>query len=284
MKTVVGRLTETAAVPDPLALPAEWAEWAEEPGQVIRVEEVGALLGTLHAVIVGRDEAWFEGLWVQPSARGRGVGRRLVSEAETLVRGYGAAIVRTAVPGRDYGALAVAERAGFVRHSEAAVMVADIPSGPIEVPYEAHVVPARSTDARAITSLFETAPHLTGWRGLVPLGWRFRRFVVELLQGLVRDGRVLRTGEAAEGPVEGAASFAVRGDTAIVSALAGPPAHRQALFGAVVERARHGGARRIALFVSEADVAEGLRSAFVPHPWCPDGLVIVEKVLTVKTH
>ena len=199
MKTVIAPLTDNATGTDSRALPAEWAQWAEEPGQGVQVEDGGALLGTLHAVIVGRDEAWCEGLWVEPSARGRGVGRRLVTEAEKVVRGYGAAIMRTAVPARDYGALAVAERTGFTRHSEAGVVIADIPQGPLDLPYEAPVAPALPEDARAIIGLTETAPQLTDWGGLVPLGWRFRRLVPELLLGLIKDERVLRTGEAGGG-------------------------------------------------------------------------------------
>ncbi len=278
MKTVIAQLTDAAAGPDPLAMPAEWALWAEEPGRAVRVEDDGEVLGTLHAVIVARDEAWVEGLWVRPSARGRGVGRRLVAEAEALVRGYGATIVRTAVPSREYGALAVAERTGFARHSDAGVLLADIPSRPIDLPYEAPVAPARPADTRAVMSLIEAAPQVTGWRGLVPLGWRFRRLVPELLRGLIKDARLLCAGET----VEGAACFAVRGETAVVSLLAGPTAHRQALFGAVAERARSAGARRIALFTSDAAVTAGIRATFAPHPWCPDGLVVVEKTLTAR--
>ncbi len=278
MKTVIARLTDAAAGPDPLAMPAEWAQWAEEPGHAVRVEDDGEVLGMLHAVLVGRDEAWVEGLWVRRSARGRGVGRRLVAEAEALVRGYGATIIRTAVPAREYGALAVAERTGFTRHSDAGVLVANIPSGPMDLPYEAPVALARPADARAVTSLIEATPQVSGWRGLVPLGWRFRRLVPELLRGLIKDARILCSGET----VEGAACLAVRGETAVISVLAGPPAHRQALFGAVAERARSAGARRIALFTSDAGVTAGIRAAFTPHPWCPDGLVVVEKILTAR--
>jgi GNAT superfamily N-acetyltransferase len=104
MHTVIAPLID-AVPPEPAALPEEWADWAEEPGQSVSIQEAGRTLGTRHVVMVGRDEAWLEGLWVPPSARGRGVGRRLVEEAETLAGGYGATIVRTAVPARDYAAV-----------------------------------------------------------------------------------------------------------------------------------------------------------------------------------
>src|SRR5688572_12260633 len=136
MKAVVAPLVDIVP-PDPAALPQEWAEWAEEPGQRVQIEEGGRALGTVHVVLVGRDEAWLEGLWVQPAARGRGVGRRLVEEAEAIAHGYGVTTIRTAIPARDYAALAIAEGKGFARHCEAAVYLADAPSGPITIPYDA---------------------------------------------------------------------------------------------------------------------------------------------------
>jgi GNAT superfamily N-acetyltransferase len=274
MKTVIGTITE-AAGPGGSALPAEWATWAEEPGRAVRVEEEGVLLGVVHVIMVGRDEAWFEGLWVRPSARGRGVGRRLIGEADTLARGYGAAVVRTVVPGHEYGALAVAERTGFSRHSETSVLVAGIPTGPLDIPYDAPTTPAAPEDAARITAALAAAQQLVGWQGLIPLGWRFRRLVPELVRGLIRDGRV----GVAGGEPEGTALVAIRDQDIVISALTGQPAQRTALFGDALGRARASGARRVALFAPDEDAATGLRVPFTPHPWCPDGLVIVEKSL-----
>jgi predicted GNAT family acetyltransferase len=242
----------------------------------VHLEEGGTRRGALHVIIVGRDEAWLEGLWVQPSARGRGVGRRLVTEAEVIAREHGATTVRTAVPARDYAAMAVAERMGYLRHSEAAVLVAQIEAGPIDIAYDALVAPAAPADARAIMRVLGAAETLAAWRGLVPLGWRFRRLVPELVRGLIRDHRIIRSGE----PVEGVVGFAVRGEAAVISLLDGPRPQRQALFGAVAERARSAGARSIALFVPDAGALAGIRASLGPHAWCPDGLVIVEKRIT----
>jgi len=280
VKAVIAPLPETAPVtivaPGQAGLPPEWAEWAEEPGVAIHLEEEGTLRGRLHVIVVGRDEAWLEGLWVQPAARGQGVGRRLVTEAETVARGHGAMTVRTAVPARDYAALAVAERMGYVRHSEAAVFMAAIEVGPINIAYDAQVARAQPGDAPAIMRVLGASEQLAGWRGLVPLGWRFRSLVPELLRGLIEDGRIVRSGET----VEGAAGFAVRGEVAVISFLDGPRAQRQALYGAIAEQARSAGARRIALFSPDAGAVTGIRTPFVPHTWCPDGLVMVEKRLT----
>ena len=276
MKTSIEPLVD-APPADPAALPLEWAEWAEEPGQKVTIDDNGRILGVLHVTVVGRAEGWLEGLWVQPAARGRGVGRRLVQEAEDLLRGYGVGTVRTAIPSRDYTALAVAEHAGFSRCTETNVLVADMEAGPIDIAYDAQVRPAEPAEGAAILQLLAGSSVLGAWRGLVPLGWRFRQVRSELLRGLINDGRVVRSGES----VEGVAAFAVHGPAAVISALEGPRGHREALFGAVAEHARGAGASRIALFAPEPGPPSGIRASFTPHAWCPDGLVIVEKSLSV---
>ena len=276
MKTSIEPLVD-APPADPAALPPEWAEWSEEPGQRVSIEDDGRVVGMLHVVVVGPAEGWLEGLWVQPAARGRGVGRRLVQEAEDLLRGYGVGTVRTAIPSRDYAALAVAEHAGFSRCTETNVLVADIEAGPIDIAYDAQVRPAEHPEEAAILDLLAASPLLGAWRGLVPLGWRFRQVRSELLRGLINDGRVVRSGES----VEGVAAFAVHGRTAVIFFLEGPRGHHEALFGAVAEHARGAGASGIALFTPEPGPPSGIRATFTPHAWCPDGLVIVEKSLSI---
>ena len=272
MKTSIEPLVD-APPADPAALPQEWAEWSEEPGQRVSIEDDGRIVGMLHVTVVGPAEGWLEGLWVQPAARGRGVGRRLVQEAEDLLHRCGVGTVRTAIPSRDYTALAVAEHAGFSRHTETNVLVADIEAGPIDIAYDAQVRPADPPESGAILRVLGASPLIGAWRGLVPLGWRFRALQPELVKGLINDGRVVRSGES----VEGVAAFAVHGSTAVIFFLEGPRGHHEALFGAIAEHARGAGASRIALFTPEPAPPSGIRANFTPHAWCPDGLVIVEK-------
>lgn len=274
LETVIAPLVD-GAPSDVASLPPEWADWAEEPGQRVSVEENGSVLGTVHVVMVGPQEAWLEGLWVQPSAQDRGVDRRLIEQAGGIACGYGATIIRTAVPAGASAALAGAEGAGFARRGKAAVGVAEIPGGPIVVPGDVRVTEARTDEVAAVIGAMGAAEHLVAWDGLVPLGWRFRAVRPELIRGLVKDGRVLRSGE----PVEGVAAFAVRGETAVISFLDGPQAHCRALYAAVAGRARVAGAHRTALFAPDAKGWAGIRAAFVPHTWCPEGLVILERRL-----
>lgn len=276
MRIQTGPLTATSAALDPRpALPAEWEAWAEEPAHQVLIEEEDAPVGVLHVALVSATEAWLEGLRVRRDRQGAGIGGRLVAEGEAMARRYGAGIVRTAVPAHDYAAQQVAERAGFRTVARAVVYETPISDGPIDVPFDALVAEAESRDVTPLTSWLRGAETLVAWGGLIPLGWRFRTLRPELVKGLVRDERVLRAGET----VEGAALFNVHGDAAVVGVLEGSPPQRHALAGAVALRARAQGASRLAFFAPDEQALQMVRERR-PHPWCPEGLTIVEKALS----
>jgi GNAT superfamily N-acetyltransferase len=258
-----------------LALPVEWEAWAEEPSHQVVIEEAGAPVGALHVALVSATEAWLEGLRVRRDRQGAGIGGRLVAEGEALARRYGAGVVRTAIPAHDYAAQQVAERAGFRTVARAIVHNAPIPEGPIDVPYDALVAEAEAQDVASLGDWLRGAETLVAWGGLVPLGWRFRTLRPELVRGLVRDRRVLRAGET----VEGAALFNVHGDAAVVAVLEGSPPQRRALAGVVALRGRGQGAPRLVFFAPDEEALRMIRERR-PHPWCPDGLTVVEKALS----
>jgi len=269
-------LTARPAALDPLAaLPAEWDAWEEEPAHQVLVEEDGAVVGAVHVALVSAAEAWLEGLRVRADRQGAGIGRRLIAEGEALARRYGARIARTAIPAHEYGAQAVAERAGFRPVARAVVREAAIGTGPIDVSYDALVREAGAREGAALAHWLKTGETLSAWRGLVPLGWRFRETVPELVVGLAKDHRVLRAGET----LEGVALFAVRRDTVVIHLVEGGPNVVPALVGAAAARGRERGAGRLALFAPDEAAVRDVRRDLRPHPWCPDGLVVVEKGL-----
>src|SRR5207245_381018 len=111
-----------------------------------------------------------------------------------------------------YAAQAVAERGGYKPSLRCVVVEAPLPSGPTHIPYDAPVDALGPDRAPELLRFLESTSALAAWRRLVPLGWRFRRIVPDLVRGL-RSLEVL-----------------------------------------------------------------GVRS-WAPHPWCPEGLVVVEKSL-----
>lgn len=263
------------------AAPREWLAWAEEPGHDLAALDGGRAVGGIHVSIVGRTEAWLEALRVHPDAQGRGIAGRLVKEGEQLARHYGAAVIRTAIPAHDYAALGVAERAGFRPVTRAIVLETDVPPGPVEVPYDAPVETPRPETAPALTQMLERTPSLTAWERLVPLGWRFRKLIPELVRGLVKDRRVavaLRP-DRTEAP-QAITLFAGHDEAVVAAVLDGAAPGMQALLGELAEYGRDRGVSRVVVFTHDAAALRATGAAeWRPHPWCPDGMIIVEKNL-----
>ena len=282
------------------AAPAEWKEWAEEPGHDLVALDGSRAIGGLHISIVGPSEGWLEMLRVLPDYRGRGVASQLVREGEQIVRKYGAGTIRTAIPAHDYAALGVSERAGFRRVLQCVVLEAEIPSGPLHLPYDAPTRTPAPASAPDVLRFLEGLPTLAAWGHLIPLGWRFRLITPELLKGLIKDRRViialhphavvpspppspaagkghgtgLKAGEAA---LQAVAMFHVREGTAVFSLIDGTPSGMQAAFASTAEVVRDR-AERVAVFTPDAHAIEPLDlRGWAPHPWCPEGLTRSEE-------
>lgn len=262
------------------AAPEEWDQWSEEPGHDLIAQDGTRVVGGIHVSLVGRSEAWMENLRVQPDVWGRGIAAQLVREAETVARGYGAAVVRTAIPAHEYAALGVAERAGYRVLLRAAVTEAALAAVPAHVPYDAPVeIPAVDRTAD-IVRFIESGAAAQAWHRLLPLGWRFRRVTADLVRGLIKDRRVVAALHPGSKAVQAAALFALRGDAVVVSLLDGSPSGSQGVFGTIVEDARAHGAARVIVFTPDPQPLQPLDvHAWTSHPWCPDGFVVVEKSL-----
>ena len=263
------------------AAPAEWLAWAEEPGHDLAAMDGGRAVGGIHVSIVGPTEAWLEALRVHPDAQGRGIAARLVKEGEQLARRHGAAVIRTAIPAHDYAALGVAERAGFRTLARASVVDTEVGSAPAHVPYDAPVESPRPESVPSLMHLLERSPAVMAWERLVPLGWRFRRLVPELVRGLAKDRRaaVALRPERSEAP-QAAALFAGHDDAVLISVIDGAVPGMQALFGELTDYAQERGVSRVVVFTHDAASLRAIGPReWRPHPWCPDGMVIVEKSL-----
>ncbi len=255
------------------AAPPEWETWAEEPGYTLVALADGRPVGGVHLSMVGRSEAWVENLRVHPEFQGQGIARQLVREAEQVARHYGGAVIRTAIPSHDYAAQAVADGAGYRRVLQSVVVETAVDFGPVHLPYDAPVTTPTPDRAPEISRLIDHLPAILAWERLVPLGWRFRRVVPELVRGLMKDRRVLLAGTQ-----EAACLFAVRDDAVILSLIDGTPSGVQAAFGAVIEQARSEGVDRVVVFAVETRSLSLLGGRpWQPHAWCPDGLIVVEK-------
>ncbi len=258
------------------AAPKEWEAWAEEPGHTLVVAANDRPVGAVHVSMVGRHEAWLEGLRVYPDFQGQGIARQLVSEAEQVARHYGATVARTAMPSHEYAAQAVAEQSGYHPVIRSVVVESTVPRGPATIPYD---VPVSTPSKERTPDILRMVEHLVviqAWEHLLPLGWRFRRLASELIRGLIVDRRILLGGEG-----DAVGLYAVRTQTAVVSLVDGTPSGVQAVIGTILERAHQASAERIVVFAPEMRMLAPTRGlVWQAHEWCPDGLTIVEKSLT----
>ena len=98
-----------------------WDDWLADPTGTLLVAELGGRpVGTCHMRLLTEDEAWLEGIRVDPDTQRRGVGRTLTSRAMVMARERGAAVVRLLVDADNLPSQRLIERFGFTRIAELA--------------------------------------------------------------------------------------------------------------------------------------------------------------------
>jgi hypothetical protein len=247
-------LDQLSRLPDG-SLPPEWSSWADEPHRTLVVAHGGVVAAAIHLAVVGRGEGWVEG--VRAGEDGE-VQSRLVQAALSVLDGYGAATVRTALPvGASPPWLA---QAGFGPAARFEVRLA-----PPQFSTVPRARPVASRGVGAACTRLESA--LTSRAaGLVPLGWRWRAFVREMATAAAREGRLLADDAG------GVALFLRRGPDRLVAALVGD--HPLDLLGCVQEEVQ--GTGRLVCFLAAASPEAQALSCWPAHPWCPEGVVVYQ--------
>jgi len=250
------------------AVPRNWDDWADEPHRVLVAEQSGRIVGGVHYALVGRGEAWIEGLRVAASMRRRGVGGRLLDAAIVASEGYGAVRTRCAIPAGDEACAAVMRRAGFGAEARFEVLVA--PAAP--APTAPGIRVADPRDLAALQAWLHSQP----WPGVSPLvglGWRFRGLNPQMLGGAAREERLWVT-DAQKGVV----AFLRCGADRVVWILAAADAASTLplLSAAQSDLAEPG---RVAVFVpSESEAVRLLLDAgYRRDPWVPAGLEVLAR-------
>lgn len=96
--------------------------WLRQEDRLLRVAQdaAGRVLGYATGQVVTRPPLWratrvgdIAELYLEPQARGQGLGRALVSSMHEALRARGAEVLRAAVPVRDEAALARLQAAGY---------------------------------------------------------------------------------------------------------------------------------------------------------------------------
>jgi len=106
----------------------DWAAWAADESRVVLVAVygerwVGMVAGRLRDELT--DGAWLTALWVDPAARGTGLGARLVEAVADWARGRGCRTLDLSVTTNNAGAATFYERAGFAETGRRRPLPAD---------------------------------------------------------------------------------------------------------------------------------------------------------------
>jgi GNAT superfamily N-acetyltransferase len=151
-------------------------DWLIDPrGEFTAVEESGQIVAISKLTDIGSDEWWFEGLRVDPNARGQGIGEALNRYQVDLARKLGGSVIRYMTDGDNAGSQAIGFKAGFQR----------------VLTYQLHV--AGSLDASSptdrltvndLSALLEwlDSPLVRYAHGLYRSGWKVRAFTESVLR------------------------------------------------------------------------------------------------------
>ena len=92
----------------------DWARWAADASRVIVVAIDGERwIGMVACRLLEPRSSWLTALWVEPAARGAGLGSRLIEAAADWAREQGAATVELSVTTNNDAAATLYSRAGF---------------------------------------------------------------------------------------------------------------------------------------------------------------------------
>jgi ribosomal protein S18 acetylase RimI-like enzyme len=96
-----------------------WDDWLRDAAGVLLVATLdGRPVGIVHLRMMSDEEAWIEGVRVDPDLRRQGIGRTLVSRAMVAGRERGASVVRLFTDWDNLAAQQLFARFGFVRVAE----------------------------------------------------------------------------------------------------------------------------------------------------------------------
>ena len=105
--------------PDGDYIPYVWDNWLRSERGVLLVAVAGERpVGVSHVALLSEDEAWLEGIRVDPRERRQGLGRVLVSRSLVAARERGAAVVRLITDADNAAAQGLFAAFGFTRVAE----------------------------------------------------------------------------------------------------------------------------------------------------------------------
>lgn len=184
-------------------IPYVWDAWLADERGVLLVAVAGELpVGLAHVTLLSDEDAWLQGVRVDPDERRQGIGRLLVSRALVAARERGATVVRLMTSPTNIASRGLFARFGFVRVAEVARYTATalLPEDddPGSAPAAVELVPA--TGGRLSTPGEEDFDRLWDWLvqsnltpfngGLEIADWHARALSEPILREALSEGAV----------------------------------------------------------------------------------------------
>jgi N-acetylglutamate synthase-like GNAT family acetyltransferase len=175
-----------------------WDAWiADEAGAFLVAELDGRPVGIVHMRMIAADEAWLEGIRVDPALRRRGAGRVLTSRALVAARDAGASVARLFTSSSNVASQKLVAQFGFTRVAEVIQYDASAASAETQAPFQDDTIPA---GARLSTPGVVAFERVWAWLeqstlspfngGLEFLGWAARGLTEPALREYLAAGDV----------------------------------------------------------------------------------------------
>lgn len=163
--------------------------------RVLVAEEDGAILATVTGTLVSPSEAWAQGIRVHPDHRRRGLGTAVAEALWDWAREQGAGVVRLAIDESNTASQAQVTAMGFRqvcwfhRGDRTIGEGSPVPegNGGKRVPPPERLGTANSAEAEPAFLSWSTGDLARAARGLLPIGWVWRRMTVDHLTLAARN-------------------------------------------------------------------------------------------------
>lgn len=179
-------------------LPDVWEEWLADPRGVLQVGEIDGRVVAVNKITFHQpDQAWLEGMRVDPEVRRQGIARQFVVHDLTYARERGARVVRLATGHSNTAVHTLAAQFGMRRVNEGSLFEAGARP---EAPAPAILGPEH---AARVLAFIRHSPVLAHTHGLYDCGWAGRSLDDRAVASMLAAGpAVVRWAATGERPAD----------------------------------------------------------------------------------
>lgn len=166
-------------------IPEVWDTWLADERAVLQVGEMdGQVVAVNRLVFHSPEQAWFEGMRVDPERRRQGIGWQFMEHDLAYAQEHGAKVVRLATSSSNTAVHTMVARVGMVRVGAGQLLLAEaMPDGPLP----AILGPEQAAQVEAF---LQRSPVLAHMHGLYDCGWAWRSLSTERVADMLATGQM----------------------------------------------------------------------------------------------